>query len=55
MRAATRERVMTERMIRIMARGWPGGNPVFQLSWSGCRRCADCFKASTQRCAINVT
>ncbi len=22
-------------MISIMARGWPGGNPVFQLAWSG--------------------
>ena len=50
MRAPTRDR-----MISIMARGWPGGYPVFQLAWSGCRWCADCFTASTQECAINVT
>ena len=30
MSAATKARMMTERIIRIMARGWPGRNPVFQ-------------------------
>jgi hypothetical protein len=40
MRAATKARMMTERMIRTMAGAGPGGKAFFQLAWSGGRRCA---------------
>jgi len=50
MRAATRER-----MISIMARGWPGGNPCFSAGLVRLPLVRGLLHGSTQECAINMT